>query len=138
VVRAPSGLPLAEYEAKLGEYLRNYCHRNVAAGWRSDKRVRDTGPYIASLNEGQWTGHTFGTHAPVIVWYSPEMMAWLKANRPEGTQETAIAAAAIPDGTLIIKENVSGTRGGMCGDRFISASPDTGCGRHGARFSRRA
>jgi hypothetical protein len=104
VVRAPSALPLKLYEEQLESYLRNYCHRNVDVGWRSDKRVRDTGPYIASIQNGQWTGHSYGTHAPVIVWYSPEMMVWLKANRPDGAPESAVAAAAIPEGTLIIKE----------------------------------
>jgi mono/diheme cytochrome c family protein len=104
VVRAPSALPLKLYEERLEAYLRNYCHRNVAAGWRSDKRVRDTGPFIASRQNGQWSGKSHGTHAPVIVWYSPEMMEWLKANRPEGAPASAVPSAAIPDGAMIIKE----------------------------------
>jgi len=32
------------------------------------------------------------------------MIAWLRTNRPEGAYEKTIAATAIPDGTLIIKE----------------------------------
>src|SRR5947199_1526411 len=104
VVRAPSALPLKFYEERLEAYLRNYCHRNADVGWRSDKRVRDTGPFIASLQNGKWSGKSHGTHAPVIVWYSSEMMAWLKTNRPEGASASAVPSAAIPDGAMIIKE----------------------------------
>ena len=38
----------------------------------------------ASFQNGKWTGNYHGTHAPVVIWYSPDMIAWLKANRPEG------------------------------------------------------
>ena len=31
-VRAPSALPLDQYQAKLDAYLGNYCHRNRAIG----------------------------------------------------------------------------------------------------------
>ena len=40
----PGGMPLNEYEDKLGQFLGAFCHRNEAAGWKVDKRVRDTGP----------------------------------------------------------------------------------------------
>ena len=81
-VRKPGALPLDQYETKLGDYLRNFCHRDTAAGWVRDKRVRATGPYTASLQDGQWVGTYAGTHAPVVIWYSPEMVEWLKVNRP--------------------------------------------------------
>jgi len=51
-------------------------------GWKMDKTVRDTGPFIATLGDGGWSGSYNGTHAPVLVWYSPEMIAWLRVNRP--------------------------------------------------------
>ena len=51
-VRDPSGLPLDAYQIKLGDYLRNFCHRDRKAGWRSDKGVRDTGPFTATLVDG--------------------------------------------------------------------------------------
>ena len=35
-------------------------------------RVRDTGPFTATLQDGQWAGSYHGTHAPVVIWYSPE------------------------------------------------------------------
>jgi hypothetical protein len=81
IVRAPRSLPLNEYEAKLGEYLAMNCHRNLTRGWKVDKRIRDTGPWVATYQNGAWSGAYNGTHQPVLVWYSPEMYQWLKANR---------------------------------------------------------
>jgi hypothetical protein len=104
IVRAPGALPLDQYEAKLGDYLRGFCHRDAAAGWKRDKRVRDTGPFTAALADGKWTGTYRGTHAPVVVWYSPEMVAWLQANRPSDEGAAPAAAAPIPDGAIMVKE----------------------------------
>ena len=94
-------LPL--FEKKLDDYFSRFCYRDPAAGWAHDKYVRDTGPYTYTFLNGQWTGKAFGTHAPVLIWYSPEMVAWLKKNRPE---EGAAPAHpdAIPDGAVMIKE----------------------------------
>ncbi len=72
-VRQPSKFPLDQYEKKLNEFVTNFCHRRLESGWKIDKRVRDTGPYMATYENGQWTGKYFGTHTPVLVWYSPEM-----------------------------------------------------------------
>jgi hypothetical protein len=78
-VRHPSAMPLGEYERVLGDFLRHFCHRDEDLGWKPDKGVRDTGPYIATLSDGEWTGRPYGTHMPVVIWYSPEMIAWMKA-----------------------------------------------------------
>ncbi len=51
VVRNPEGLPLDQYEAKLGAYLGAFCHRNVEGGWRVDKGIRDTGPWVATYRD---------------------------------------------------------------------------------------
>ena len=52
IVRKPSALPLNEYQAKLGDYLgANFCHRDEKGGWKVDKRVRDTGPWIGTYRE---------------------------------------------------------------------------------------
>jgi len=102
VVRRPRALPLHLYQAKLNQYLRNFCHRNVAKGWRVDKRVRDTGPYVAAYQAGTWKASYYGTHAPVLIWYSPEMFAWLKANRPE--HGAPAEPPPVPDGAIMIKE----------------------------------
>jgi hypothetical protein len=101
-VRKPSALPQNEYEDKLSAFLRNFCQRNTAAGWRSDKHMRDTGPFIGMFHNGKWTGDYRGTHAPAVVWYSPDMVEWLKANRPE-TANVA-SPAPVPDGAIMVKE----------------------------------
>ena len=104
IVRKPSALPLNEYQGKLADYLRNFCHRDEKAGWKVDKHVRDTGPWIGTYANGHWTGIYYGTHAPALIWYSPDMYAWLKLNRPsEGTHPPG-EAQPVPDGAIIVKE----------------------------------
>jgi cytochrome c551/c552 len=102
-VRQPSALSLDQYERRLNEFLGHYCHRNAATGWVRDKHVRDTGPFVATLENGAWTSAYHGTHAPVVIWYSPEMIAWLKANRPADGSGPA-EPTAIPDGAIMVKE----------------------------------
>lgn len=102
-VRAPAALPLDQYQTKLDAFLGNYCHRDEAAGWRRDKGIRDTGPFTAMLRAGEWQGTGHGTHAPVVIWYSPEMVEWLMANRPaesDGPDEPP----PVPDGAVMVKE----------------------------------
>lgn len=100
-VRHPGSLPLNVYEDRLSAFLGHMCHRNEKAGWKVDKFVRDTGPWIGTYANGVWSGKYFGTHAPVVIWYSPEMVKWLKANRPEHGPATP---TPIPDGTMMVKE----------------------------------
>jgi Cytochrome P460 len=104
IVRKPSALPLNEYQAKLGEYLRNFCHRDEKSGWKVDKRVRDTGPWVGTYANERWAGTYFGTHAPALVWYSPDMYAWLNANRPGEGAHPPAQTQQIPDGAMIVKE----------------------------------
>jgi Cytochrome P460 len=114
IVRKPSALPLDQYEVQLNRYVTAMCHRNFAAGWQMDKTVRDTGPFIATLGGGQWTGTYFGTHAPVLIWYSPEMMAWLHANRPSDPAKAPAEPAPIPDGAIMVKEMYSPPPASAC------------------------
>lgn len=102
-VRRPSALPLAEYEAVLDRFLGHYCHRDPASGWVRDKDVRDTGPFTAARAGDGWRGTPHGTHAPVVIWYSPEMAGWLRANRPAAGARPAVAAP-VPDGAIMVKE----------------------------------
>ncbi len=83
-MRRPSALPLNEYEAKFNEYVGAMCHRNEAGGWKVDKRVRDTGPWIGTFANGKWTGQGFGTHAPVLIWYSPLNVRMAQGEPPGG------------------------------------------------------
>lgn len=102
-VRDPSALPLDQYQDKLNRFLGNYCHRAENSGWRRDKFVRDTGPFTASLQAGEWQGKDHGTHAPVVIWYSPEMADWLTTYRSDG-ETTAKDAPPVPDGAIMVKE----------------------------------
>lgn len=81
---APSSMSVAEFENVLFEFLN--ARKYVELGWRRDKGVRDTGPYI--------DGKYLGTHPAVRVYYSPGVVRWLMNGR-EGP---------IPDGEMIIKE----------------------------------
>lgn len=99
----PSALSLDAYQDAVNAFLGQYCHRDKEAGWVRDKGVRDTGPYIANLDKGQWSGRYFGTHAPVVVWYSPSAFAWLKKTRPPGT-EARPEDPPPPDGAMLVKE----------------------------------
>lgn len=102
-IRRPGRLPMRAYQEKLDAYLGSYCHRNPGNGWVTDKRIRDTGPFIGTRSGDHWSGKSFGTHNPVVIWYSPEMYAWLKANRPD--DGTVVAnPAPIPDGAMMVKE----------------------------------
>ncbi|TWU27757.1 cytochrome P460 family protein [Bythopirellula polymerisocia] len=80
----PGSLSVAEYEKQLFDFLNKREYK--ALGWVNDKRVRDTGPYL--------NGKYYGTHPAVSIYYSPEIMRWLLAGKQD----------AIPDGTMIIKE----------------------------------
>lgn len=80
----PSTMSVAEYEAKLFPFLQE--RRYIELGWKTDKSVRDTGPFI--------DGKYYGTHPAVRVFYSPGVVQWLMNGR----------VGSIPDGEMIIKE----------------------------------
>ena len=85
------------------QYLGALCYRDEAAGWKVDKGIRDTGPWVGTYANGKWTGQYYGTHAPVMIWYSPDFFAWLKANRPEASAAPAVVQP-VPDGAIMVKE----------------------------------
>jgi hypothetical protein len=95
---------LAAYQEKLGEFLRNFCHRDTKSGWKRDKHVRDTGPFTATFDGSSWSGRPNGTHAPVVVWYSPEMVEWLHANRPGEGKTAPTEPTPVPNGAIMVKE----------------------------------
>jgi hypothetical protein len=100
-LRGPKG-QLDVYERDLAEYLSKLCHRDTDAGWKPDKRIRDTGPYVATYRDGKWSAAYYGTHPAVLVWYSPEMLDWLKRNRQR--EDAPPATEPVPDGAIMIKE----------------------------------
>lgn len=108
-VRDPGGTPLNDYQAAIGEFFGKFCHRDESKGWRRDKFVRDTGPYTQTLVNGKYEGQYYGTHSPVVIWYSPDFIDWLYVNRPltETGEPIEVAAAdrtAIPPGAIVAKE----------------------------------
>mgnify|MGYP000607287689 CR=1 FL=1 len=54
--------------------------------WPRDVSIRPTGPFVDGVD--------YSTHGNVRIFYSPDVVAWLKAGRPEG---------GIPDGAVIYK-----------------------------------
>jgi hypothetical protein len=78
----PDRLP--EFQKKLTAFLKHGDYR--ALKWCEDKSIRDTGPYINQMS--------YGTHKAVKIYYSPEIMKWLKDGRRN----------PIPDGAMIVKE----------------------------------
>ena len=83
----PPGEPVA-IERQMLSYLESYAYRGL--DWCHDKSIRDTGPFI--------NGVSYGTHPAVRIYYSPEVIAWLRNGR----------TGAIPDGAVIIKEQYGG------------------------------
>jgi hypothetical protein len=83
----PPGEPVA-IERRMLTYLQSYGYRDL--GWCEDKSVRDTGPFIGHVS--------YGTHPAVRIYYSPEVMEWLRNGR-----------RGVPkDGAVIIKEQYGG------------------------------
>ena len=80
----PSDLPLLEYEAQLYPFIANRDF--VDLGWERDKSWRDTGPFVLETN--------YGIHPAVRMYYSPEIITWLKGGRK----------GVVPDGAIVIKE----------------------------------
>jgi hypothetical protein len=57
VIRDPSALPLGEYETKLGDFLRNFCHRDADAGWvRPPQPRRHRGRRLEARGRGERGG----------------------------------------------------------------------------------
>ncbi len=81
----PSSMSVADFENQMFDFLNERVYADELA-WLSDKRIRDTGPFIA--------GKYYGTHPAVRVYYSPGIIKWLQGGR----------VGEIPDGEMIIKE----------------------------------
>src|SRR5262245_36966555 len=64
----PSSMSVADYERRLFEFLNARQYKTL--GWLCDKGVRDTGAYV--------DGKYYGTHPAVRIFYSPEIIEWLR------------------------------------------------------------
>lgn len=78
----PARLP--QFQEQLSRFLQ--CRQYAKLSWAEDKGVRDTGPYVNQ--------NYYGVHPAVKIYYSPQVVRWLKQGR-RGT---------IPDGAMIVKE----------------------------------
>lgn len=126
IVGKPSALPLNEYQARLQEFFKNFCHRDQAAGWVRDKFVRDTGPYTNVFADGAWQGSYYGTHQPVMIWYSPDFYAWLKENRPQDEAKRPAKPAPIPAGAIMVKEMLTAPAARCAGEDPLKLLPSSG------------
>lgn len=124
-IRNPGDFPLDVYEKKLDSFLGNYCHRNPDAGWVRDKSIRDTGPFTAVLSNGSWQGSYHGTHAPVVIWYSPEMADWLVSNRGADAP-VSDAVPPVPKGAVMVKEMFPAPAGDCAGVDPLHLFPTSG------------
>lgn len=123
-------VPLDAYEAAVGQFFNNYCYRDPALNFQMDKDVRAVGPYLASLTETGWEASYKGFHEPVVIWYAPEMVAWLETNRPVNELGDPVAPAApvtpVPDGALLIKEMYSAPASRCAGSDLENLAPSSG------------
>jgi hypothetical protein len=78
----PARLPV--FQEQLARFLQ--CRQYAKLDWAEDKGVRDTGPYVNQTY--------YGVHPAVKIYYSPQVVRWLKDGRK----------GAIPDGAMIVKE----------------------------------
>jgi len=95
-----SALPLpsnsqysVDYQKTLYTWINCFAYKDIP-GVKSDKKVRQTGPFIALKD--------YGTHPAVRIWYSPEVINWLEKGRPN-TNGLA-SPEDLPDGAFIVKE----------------------------------
>jgi len=128
-IRAPRGQDPAAYQDTVSRFLGNFCHRDSTAGWVRDKWVRDTGPYISTLTGNRWEGSDFGTHSPVVIWYSPDAADWVRRNRRPGDEGTGPDAEPMPDGAIIVKEMYAAPAALCAAEDPVNLLPS-----HGAAF----
>ena len=92
----------------LGDFLRNWCHRDSGAGWNPTSGCATRGRTPPPSRTASGSGQYHGTHAPVVIWYSPKMLDWLRKNRPLDDEGRELAPPAdaepVPAGAVMVKE----------------------------------
>ena len=91
---------LDRYEPLMAEFMEKLCYR----GWPHDVNARDTGPYTATLANGQLKSQAYNQHAVSRVWYSQPMFAWMEQYRPEDETKAPANPPPIPNGSMLVKE----------------------------------
>ncbi len=82
-----------KYDNALQTFLRNRDYAEKL-GWKGDKNWRMTGPYVGQPGSGK----SYGVHPAVRIYYSPEILEWLFADRPNQSPDD------IPAGAMLVKE----------------------------------
>jgi hypothetical protein len=77
------------YEIALEAFVKAESYKREL-GWLGDATWRFTGPYVGEIGSGS----NYGTHLPVRIYYSPEVIDWLCNDRQ----------GELPEGATIIKE----------------------------------
>ncbi|MCA9538287.1 MAG: hypothetical protein KC620_05335, partial [Myxococcales bacterium] len=86
------------YERCLADFLGALKHHDPALAWAVDPAWRLTGPCAGTqAGEQVQCARSNGPHGVVRTWYSPPMVAWLCAGRPDDGP---------PEGALIVQERL--------------------------------
>ncbi|MEA2207095.1 MAG: hypothetical protein QOE77_3871 [Blastocatellia bacterium] len=91
---------LDRYEPLMQEFMEKLCYR----AWKHDSTARDTGPYTATLVDGQLKAQAYNQHAVSRVWYSPPMFDWMERYRPTDESTAPLNQPAPPNGSMMVKE----------------------------------
>lgn len=86
----PSPGTVADYQRAVDTFVRGGC---FLSQWKSDPAPHLTGNIVG--------GTTYSVHDRIRVFYSPDMLAWLQTNRPDGVTVPA-QVVAIPDRAAMV------------------------------------
>jgi len=112
---------LDKYEPLMAEFMEKLCYR----AWKHDTTARDTGPYTATMVNGQLKAQAYNQHAVSRVWYSPPMFGWLERNRPEDESKAPRNQPAPPNCAMIVKEMWTPPLARWAGTCFDCIKPDS-------------
>ncbi len=111
---------LDKYEPLMAEFMEKLCYR----AWPHDATARDTGPYTATLVNGQLKAQAYNQHAVSRVWYSPPMFEWMERYRPEDETKAPSNQPAPPNGAMMVKEMWTPPLARWAGTCFDCVRPD--------------
>ncbi len=117
------------YEAIVAEWMGDFCYRvrqDDAYVWPHDRTARDTGPFFAQIIDNQVVPKAVTTHVVARVWYSPDMLAWMRKNRPANEADAPANPDPIPDGAIVIKEMWPSPAAQFTGECFDCKKPRSG------------
>ncbi len=111
---------LDKYSPLMAEFMEKLCYR----AWKHDATARDTGPYTATLVNGQLQAQAYNQHAVSRVWYSTLMFDWMERNRPADESKAPHNQPAPPNGAMMVKEMWTPPLARWTGTCFDCVKPD--------------